>query len=120
MTFNTYTAKIRYDPEFDLLSVRRPGYKTTYVVTIGSINLEFYNNQVIGFNLGNAKTFLESITGRTVAREQLAQVSKGKIGLGVVNNSLIMLIVFTLPNAETLQARYALPLVSRNVLAVTA
>jgi len=111
---------MRYDSEFDLLSVRRPGYKTTYVVTIGNINLEFHNKQVIGFNLGNAKTFLESITGHTITREQLAEVTRGELGLDVINNSLIIMLIFTLPNAETVQARYALPLVSRNVLAVTA
>ncbi len=121
MTGNLYVAKIRYDADFDLLSIRRPAFKTTYNVTIGDINLEFFHDQVIGINVADALDFLKkSFSGYKISKEQLLKIDKAKIGFITSGTSLVVIFLFVLPNKEVLEARYMLPVVSREVLAITA
>ena len=121
MLFDFHTAKVDYDPQFDLLSIRRQDCKVSYSLRFGSVAIDFHKNQPVGFEFADAEAFLKKLFNYPkLSKHLLSQTTIGKIGFAETRGNLIAFLVFVLPGKQQLEAKYVLPQVARQELKVRA
>lgn len=86
MKSDLFNAVADYDEKFDFRSIRRPGFKTTYSLELGSVSLDFGAKKFIGVEIQSASQWLRdlfgtkinpgAITGAKIALSDLQSLAK--------------------------------------------
>ncbi|MBI5636155.1 hypothetical protein HY993_04300 [Candidatus Micrarchaeota archaeon] len=66
MKSDLFNAVADYDEKFDFLSIRRPGFKTTYSLELGSVSLDFGAKNFIGVEIQGASQWLRDLFGTKI------------------------------------------------------
>ncbi len=101
-----FRARIDYDDEFDLLSIRRPDYKTTFNLEVGNLILDFTSNEFIGIEIQNARQWLSDIFGKKI---QLEDITGAKIGFVEKPTLLTLLIELKIKNEPEIYRDITVP-----------
>lgn len=121
MLYDFHNAKINYDPQFDLLSIRRTDCGVSYSLQFGSVIVDYYKNQPVAFEFSEAVSFLKKIFNYPkLNRELLQEIKSAKIGFASTQGNIIAVLVFVLPNKQQIEARYVLPQVAKQETKITA
>ena len=99
MTTNTsYNCEVDYDERFDFLSIRRPGFKTTYSLEAGAMTIDMTRKEFVGVEIQNATVLLSELLGARISKAQLAGITKAKAGFVEKNNYLAIIVGLTFGN----------------------
>ena len=92
MKIDLYKAVIDYDEKFDLLSLRRPGLKTTFNLEAGNLVFDFTNRDFVGLEIQDASRWLSDLAG---AGFNLSSLTNAKIGFQDKSNFMRLLLVLS-------------------------
>ena len=121
MWSSVFKAKVSYDPEFNFLSVRREGIKTSYSLNFGSVTIDFFKNTPVGIEFAEAQEVLEKLLRASkLGRESLAKVTNGSFAFRTSKSDITIVFGLMLANEQKLQATYVLPLVNKDEVKITA
>lgn len=103
-----FKAAVDYDPQFDLLSVRRPKEKTSYNLVAGNMIFDFYKHELIGFEVQDAKQWLSDVFEKVLPNFTPLDIQSAKIGMKEKKSLMQMVIMFEINN-QTLTKEFLLP-----------
>lgn len=89
-----YKAEVDFDEHYDLLSIRRPGFTTSYNLVAGNLVLDFNKNELVGIDIQGVKQWFVDLFGQPVKGKELVGV---KFGFQEKRSLLQLFIEFKLP-----------------------
>ena len=92
-----YSCAVDYDLDFDFLSFRREGFKSTGSIVAGQFTLDLCKNELVGLEIEEASSLFESLFPFKL---DLTKIGKSKIGFVEKNNSILLYFTITYGKCE--------------------
>lgn len=96
-----FKVSVDYDPTFDLFSAARPGFKSTYSLEAGKFVLDYFKDDLIGFEIEKAAETLSQLFGFKITKDDIERNIKNvKLGFKKSGNMTTVVVSFIFKNEE--------------------
>ncbi len=92
-----FRTELDYDSKFDQLSIRRPGFSTTFSLEAGNLVMDFTSKEFVGIEVQDATRWLSDLFG---AKLNPDKIKAARIGFQDKSNFVKILVVIQMEGRQ--------------------